>query len=47
MKKFCAYMVHLESGEDKIVSETTKDALIVTVGVWRGMGWAVNRFYEE
>jgi hypothetical protein len=29
------------------VREDSKEALIVSVEVWRGMGFAVNRFYEE
>lgn len=45
--KYCAFMVSLDSGDEKVVKENSKDALMVTVNVWRGMGYAVNHYFQE
>jgi len=46
-KLFGAVMVHLDTGAEKTLTEKSKEALSITVDVWRKMDYAVYTFFES
>ena len=44
MKKFAAIIVNEITGEEKSVSEDSREVLAITLHFWVQQGWAIEKF---